>query len=150
MKYALVKDGVVKESNRALPIHWENISNFYLLDDASLRSFGWFPYRFETIPPPENGIIDGTYFEIGQDEVVEIQKYRIKTEIEIEIEYDNKWSHIRTIRNEELKKCDWTQLSDSPLTTEKKQEWQTYRQELRDITTQSDPYNLVWPSQPGV
>jgi len=26
--------------------------------------------------------------------------------------------------------------------------WATYRQELRDITTQSDPFNIIWPSKP--
>lgn len=31
---------------------------------------------------------------------------------------------------------DWTQLVDSPLTPEKKQEWAEYRQQLRDITEQ--------------
>ena len=32
---------------------------------------------------------------------------------------------------------DWTQVNDSPLSAEKKAEWATYRQELRDLT--NDP-----------
>ncbi len=150
MKYALVEDGVVKESNRVLPRNWKNISNFYLLDQETLKSYGWFPYRFEPASIPENGISDGSYYEITEEEVVEIQMYRIKTDLEIEIELDGMWSFIRERRTIKLKECDWTQLSDSPLTSEKKEEWQIYRQSLRDITLQSDPYNIVWPEEPGI
>lgn len=150
MKYALVEDGVVKESNRVLPINWKNISNFYLLDQETLKSYGWFPYRFEPASIPENAISDGTYYEITEEEVVEIQTYRIKTDLEIEIELDIMWSFIRERRTIKLKECDWTQLSDSPLTPEKKEQWQIYRQSLRDITLQSDPYNIIWPEEPEI
>ena len=48
------------------------------------------------------------------------------------------------MRNNELTATDWTQLPDSPLTTEKKAEWAVYRQALRDITTQENPREIVW------
>jgi hypothetical protein len=47
-----------------------------------------------------------------------------------------------------LNECDWTQLPDSPLTEEKKLEWKVYRQDLRDITNQEDPHNIIWPTKP--
>ena len=56
------------------------------------------------------------------------------------------WAEIRHLRGRELSACDWTQLPDVPLTTQ--QAWQTYRQALRDITTQLDPLNIVWPTPP--
>ena len=40
---------------------------------------------------------------------------------------------LRTLRNEMLAECDWTQVGDSPLAAEKKSEWQMYRQKLRDL-----------------
>ena len=44
---------------------------------------------------------------------------------------------------------DWTQGNDSPLTDEKKAEWATYRQELRDIpATYSKVSEVVWPTEP--
>ena len=150
MKYALVEDGVVKESNRVLPRNWKNISNFYLLDEETLKSYGWFPYRFEPASIPENGIPDGSLHQITEEEVIEIQTYRIKTELEIEIELNSKWSQIRFQRNKLLLECDWTQLVDTQLTSEKKIEWQTYRQLLRDVTLQSDPYNIIWPDEPEI
>ena len=68
------------------------------------------------------------------------------SEIEINQRIDVKWDEVREIRNELLKECDWTQLSDIP--TETKQNWTTYRQNLRDITNQTDPFNIVWPAKP--
>ena len=48
-----------------------------------------------------------------------------------------------------LFRSDWTQSPDSPLSAEKKSEWAAYRQQLRDITTQSGyPFNVIWPIQP--
>jgi len=58
------------------------------------------------------------------------------------------WNKIREERTEKLKDSDWTQTSDSPLSNSKKTEWQTYRQALRDITTQSDPFNITWATEP--
>jgi len=42
---------------------------------------------------------------------------------------------LRQERNYKLLMSDWTQGVDSPLTNEKKAEWVTYRQTLRDMTT---------------
>lgn len=59
---------------------------------------------------------------------------------------DEKWAAIRDKRDKLLTNCDWTQIDDSP----KKaiQEWLDYRQALRDITTQVDPFNILWPDKP--
>ena len=61
---------------------------------------------------------------------------------------DSKWANIRSERKPFLSNCDWTQTVDAPLTTEQKAMWATYRQALRDITKQSNPDNIVWPTAP--
>ena len=43
------------------------------------------------------------------------------------------WAEIREKRNNRLTSCDWTQMSDSPLSDTKKTEWATYRQSLRNL-----------------
>lgn len=68
------------------------------------------------------------------------------SESEIDKRIEDKWVEIREIRNELLKECDWTQLGDIP--SEIKSVWITYRQELRDVTTQSNPFSIVWPVKP--
>ena len=57
------------------------------------------------------------------------------------------WQEVRLNREVLLKASDWTQLPDVPLTT--KTAWATYRQALRDVTNQLDPFNIVWPTAPG-
>jgi len=59
------------------------------------------------------------------------------------------WDLVRVNRTNLLKESDWTQGADSPLTDSKKTEWATYRQSLRNIPTQSDPYNITWPTKPS-
>ena len=65
---------------------------------------------------------------------------------EIDYRLENQWFIIRETRNELLAECDWTQLSDIP--TETKSIWSEYRQSLRDITSQTNPFNITWPVKP--
>ena len=58
------------------------------------------------------------------------------------------WVQIRGLRSSKLLICDWTVLTDVPFSTEKTDEWEPYRQELRDITDQPDPFNINWPTPP--
>lgn len=48
-----------------------------------------------------------------------------------------------------LKDSDWTQLPDSPLSSEKKTEWATYRQAWRDITTVENYPFCQYPQKPA-
>jgi hypothetical protein len=59
---------------------------------------------------------------------------------------ETQWAVIRTERNKLLADCDWTQVADAPVDAAA---WATYRQELRDITTQADPFAIVWPESPS-
>lgn len=57
---------------------------------------------------------------------------------------------LRSKRGDLLAQTDWTQFNDSPLDNTKKQEWATYRQQLRDLpSTTSDPSNPTWPTRPS-
>ena len=65
---------------------------------------------------------------------------------EINIRIESKWIEIRELRDSLLAECDWTQLSDSPQYTNN--DWKTYRQSLRDITSQTNPFSISWPAKP--
>jgi hypothetical protein len=58
------------------------------------------------------------------------------------------WIQVRQQRDKLLYESDWTQLADCPLSSEKKQEWADYRQQLRNITNQPNPFSIVWPVKP--
>ena len=56
-------------------------------------------------------------------------------------------TRVREDRDQKLKDSDWTQAADVPVDTAA---WATYRQALRDITTQEGfPNSVVWPTEPG-
>ena len=63
------------------------------------------------------------------------------------------FAELREKRNEKLASCDWTQSADSPLSSDKKTEWATYRTKLRDLPAS---YNnstvlgtITWPTEPS-
>ena len=65
-------------------------------------------------------------------------------------EIDSIADSARVLRNKKLSSCDWTQLPDSPLDATKKAEYETYRQALRDVTSQAGfPTEITWPIEPA-
>ena len=59
---------------------------------------------------------------------------------------ETEWPLVRAKRDRLIAATDWTQLPDVPLAT--KEMWANYRQALRDVTLQPDPFNIVWPTTP--
>ena len=57
-----------------------------------------------------------------------------------------KWARIRAERDALLAASDYTQVADAPGDTAA---WATYRQALRDVPSQSDPDNVVFPTEPS-
>lgn len=73
-----------------------------------------------------------------------VEPLEAKKPTEEELSYE-----IRSRRNEELYKTDWTQLEDSPLLEEQKEAFKSYRQALRDLTDQPNfPQTIKWPKAP--
>jgi hypothetical protein len=58
------------------------------------------------------------------------------------------WTAIRSDRGNRLKDTDWVSIRAADTATPMSAEWAAYRQALRDITTQSDPFNITWPTKP--
>ena len=90
-----------------------------------------------------NNITKPTYEEVKSEETKIIQ--------------DLPLNELRTIRDNLLQNSDVYGLSDFPFTNETmKQEWITYRKNLRNLPSNSDPkldsnnqlYNVTWPSKP--
>jgi|TARA_R100001129_G_C5165770_1_gene203293 hypothetical protein len=95
---------------------------------------------------PRYKIVNGEYIELTADELAEMER--------VAAEHDLDFTRVRQERNAFLNSSDWTQLVDSSLTDEKKAEWATYRQELRDLPATSNEGNggkvseVVWPTPP--
>ncbi len=59
---------------------------------------------------------------------------------------DRKAAEVRAERNTKLAATDWTQITDA---TVDKTAWATYRQALRDISSQDGfPMTITWPDTP--
>jgi hypothetical protein len=91
--------------------------------------------------------IEGTP-ELSGSIYVQVWNITDSSEEETNTRIDEKWGEVRETRNLLLQQSDWTQFQDSPITGSKLTEWQTYRQHLREITSQSNPFNLSWPTRP--
>lgn len=70
------------------------------------------------------------------------------TDQEIQNLRDQEWSSVRNKRNELLKNTDWLVIKSTESGKPVDEEIVNYRQALRDITIQDDPFNIIWPSEP--
>jgi hypothetical protein len=141
-------------SLQTLKIEYPNTSFPEKLENANLEEYGVYSVNDVTKPSHQNYtkivnettpiLTNGQYYQnwVVEDAPIEYTESMLQNDI------DSKWNQIRVTRNTYLSDCDWTQLPDSPLTTEKKGEWTAYRQALRDITLQEDPFNIIWPTKP--
>jgi hypothetical protein len=101
------------------------------------------------------GFVDGTIYYIENNEPVAIPPSPSQYAI---FDYTTKqWvlnpnlaiGEVAQKRSTLLYASDWTQIPNNPLSTAQQEAWATYRQELRDIPSQSGyPYNVVWPVAP--
>jgi hypothetical protein len=132
----------IKELREAYP----NVSLPAQLSDEALSDWGMYSVTSTQIPNDyTKNITEGT--PVLTDGVY-YQNWVITNATESEINYrlENQWEEIRLIRNQLLAECDWTQLSDVSQII--KDLWTVYRQELRDITNQQNPFNIEWPIKP--
>ena len=58
---------------------------------------------------------------------------------------NQQWVNVRSERDLKLQETDWRASSDLTLSDT----WKSYRQALRDVPTQSDPFNITWPTEPS-
>lgn len=112
-------------------------------DMTNLDTSDWYCYPVEDTPPPEAPGMFAVRIMPAQIDGVWYEQWELEPYTQEQI--DAQWDAVRAERNEKLAECDWTQLPDAPVDSAA---WATYRQELRDITLQPDPFNIVWPTPP--
>lgn len=59
------------------------------------------------------------------------------------------WANARRRRDRMLAACDWITVRAVEQGQPVPNAWSAYRQALRDITDQEDPFNLTWPEAPA-
>jgi hypothetical protein len=66
-----------------------------------------------------------------------------------EVQFAHALAQVRIRRNKELTETDWIEMPYNRETLANLDEWLTYRQALRDITTNLTPSDVVWTFYPG-
>ena len=133
-----------------LKLENKNISFPTSISDSLLETFGVYKVELRDSGYDDDYTKDVVELTPTLSGSVYVQTYEISDadETTINTRKEIKWSEIREQRNQLLSECDWTQFQDSPITGSQLTQWQTYRQELRNITTQENPYTIIWPSKP--
>ena len=123
-----------------------NVSFPTNLTNETLSEWGLF-YVQQTPKPNDytKNIIEGTPILIDGI-YTQVWNQTNASEAEINTRIEDKWNEIRDFRNSLLLESDWTQVVDSPQIANN--DWKVYRQELRDITNNSNPFNISWPVKP--
>lgn len=105
-------------------------------------------YVQETSPPScawDEVVVEGTPVPVGGS-WVQVWEVSPAPDAEKEQRTNSKAVEVRNTRNNKLAQSDWTQLADAQVN---KELWSTYRQALRDVTTQQGfPWDVSWPVEP--
>jgi hypothetical protein len=150
MKYAQIQNNEIIKIHNVLPESWNNISNLNGLSANELSDLSWsgnIGYKFYPVIEQEVQSVDRRFYTIEEPnyEIDNVEKLVNESYSISPKSLDQSWAAVRQDRNFRLSKSDWTQLPDSPLNEQQKNLAAAYRQQLRDITEQSDPFNIVWP-----
>ena len=127
------------------------VQYFAWYDSGSGDYKGFYPTdiwpEYDSIPTPN--------IELTKEEWIEARsniRYRVIDGVHTEVPFTTdeinaeQLLSIRNTRNSLLNDSDWVVLPHSPITGSKLDEWIQYRQDLRDVTSQTPPYTL--PTQP--
>lgn len=120
------------------------------IGNAVLSEYGVYPVAMLAAPKDHtknyfpDGVenIDGRWVSKWREEDASEEEVSERTRVQLGL--------VRVKRNELLAKSDWTQLPDSPLDNTARNVWADYRQSLRDITENVDPFSIVFPDEPSV
>jgi hypothetical protein len=152
IKYAKIENGEVIKypySIQDLKKDNPNVSFPSIIDEPTKFRYCMLPIQKVEVQEDYTKNISENFPELIEG--IWTQKWTIvdATQEEIDQRLFAKWQEVRDERGGRLNSSDWTQLPDSPLTEEQKNAWRQYRQELRDITNQANPFEVIYPVQPS-
>ncbi len=118
-------------------------------DIKDVNAAGW--YLLNPVVGPEVGLnIERTVkLVLGADNVVTyVWSVAPKTGEALRDAARHQWLTHRSERDKALAASDYMMMSDYPISDERRAAWAKYRQALRDITQQLDPFAVLWPTDP--
>jgi len=152
IKYAKIENGEVIKypySIEDLRIDNPNVSFPSIIDDPTRSRYSMLPIQKVETQVDYTKNISENLPELIEGVWTQSWSITDATQQEIDQRLSIGWVGVREERNGMLNSSDWTQLADSPLAEEQKNAWRQYRQELRDITNQANPFEVIYPVQPS-
>ena len=139
-----------------LPAYWTWLESITSIDENGVRAYDFSGenYEIHEVDVDVAGLnasghisydLEGTHYHLSWDgSSVSVDDDSLEA-----AKLGAKWSYVRTRRNHLLSETDWIVTKAKETGTNISAAWKTYRQELRDITEQSDPDNITWPTKPS-
>ena len=79
---------------------------------------------------------------------LETDEITIQTDpAKVQAKTDQAWLEVRAQQRQKLYESDWT-CSVTDYEVPNKSAWVAYRADLRNVTSQADPFAIVWPEAP--
>ena len=145
--------------------------NYAIIDGTTVEKTGDIKQLFPQTLFPSSGVPEGFLTENNVVELVETLDYttptqKLTTVSPYYVQGENKaynvrvdsttsdeqayitnleWSKVRALRTFKLEQTDWRATTDRTLSDA----WRDYRQALRDVPSQPDPFNITWPTEPS-
>ena len=145
--------------------------NYAIIDGTTVEKTGDIKQLFPQTLFPSSGVPEGFLTENNVVELVETLDYttptqKLTTVSPYYVQGENKaynvrvdsttsneqayitnleWSKVRALRTFKLEQTDWRATTDRTLSDD----WKNYRQSLRDVPSQPDPFNITWPTEPS-
>jgi hypothetical protein len=173
-KYAYVVNGVIEEVFDSIPKNWKNISNFYVLSKEERSIYGWcdvisviaeYNPSTQYISNIRQYITDGNVYETA-----DINNFTIETPVIEQLNQvdtsedallyqqqfiDAQWFDVRNRRDIYMTNFEWRytrydrQFRAGMTPTDDITKLDEYMQALADITNQTDPFAIFWPTFNG-
>lgn len=158
--YAYIENNEISKLFDELPTSWKNVSNFHMLEQEELKKYNFylltkiFPSVTENTrvnPNPSFTFVNDVAYETySLESIPESPNNNIPSLTEEQI-LNEGWYNIRKQRDTLMNDFEWRysrydrQTRLGLPTTDNLEKMDTYMQSLADITSQTDPFNIVWP-----
>ena len=129
-------------------VHLSNLSinTYYQGSEINYGMFGGengSPQASVHLPVPEGLTWDTVMAVRSDDGTITL----VSDPTKVQARLDAQWTSVRAQQRQKLYESDWT-CSVTDYEVPNKSEWVQYRAAVRDVTKQSDPFNIEWPQRP--
>jgi len=131
------------------------MSQLVILDSNTLSVVDWYFADSPIVPVtpgPRLEVPEGLSWDVvkGQKDPETGEVTLVADPAKVAAKTQAQWASVRAQQSQKLYESDWTcSVIDPPAPIlAQRDQWIAYRQALRDVTTQSDPFNITWPTPP--